>query len=108
MLFQCGGCVLRSASPRAGRARSVTGLLKRCLPTNSRILRYRYDNRENNEVVEFSVSHQDIRSTWDICVPHAMEIRRTGGLGTERAIKRGEERMIKAITVSMCLAASSL
>jgi len=37
-----------------------------------------------------------------------MEIRRMGGLRTERAIKGGEERMIKAITVSMCLAASSL
>src|SRR5262249_24287995 len=37
-----------------------------------------------------------------------MEIRRMGSLRTERAIKGGEERMIKAITVSLCLAASSL
>ena len=36
------------------------------------------------------------------------EIRRTGGLRTERTIKRGEETMTKALTLSMCLAASSL
>jgi hypothetical protein len=58
--------------------------------------------------VEFSVPRQNIRSTWDICVPHAIQIRGAGGLRTERAIKRGEERMIKALTLSMCLAASSL
>jgi hypothetical protein len=33
---------------------------------------------------------------------------RRGVLRTERAIKRGEERMIRAIALSMCLAASSL
>ena len=32
------------------------------LPTNSRILLQWYDNRENNEVVETSVSHQNIES----------------------------------------------
>jgi hypothetical protein len=71
-------------------------------------VRRRYDNRDNNEVVELSVPRQNIRSAWDICVPHAIQIRGTGGLRTERAIKRGEERMIKALTLSMCLAASSL
>jgi hypothetical protein len=29
--------------------------------TNDRIVQRRYDYRENNEVVEFSVSHQNIR-----------------------------------------------
>jgi len=81
---------------------------KSVVPANNRIVRHRYENRENNEVVEFSVSHQNIRSTWDMCVPHAMQIRRAGGLRTELAIKIGEERMIKAITLSICLAASSL
>jgi hypothetical protein len=70
-------------------------------------VRHRYDNRENNELVEFSVSHQDTRSTWDICAPHAMQIRR-GGPRPERTINGGEERMIKATTVAMSLAASSL
>ena len=58
--------------------------------------------------MEFAVSHQNSRSTCDICVPDAMQIRRTDDLRTERVIKRDEERMIKAITLSMCLAASSL
>src|SRR4029077_5088568 len=46
-----GACPLRKWSPR--------------------IVRRRYDNRDNNEVVDFSVPRQDIRSAWDICVPHA-------------------------------------
>ena len=76
--------------------------------TNDRIVRRWHDYRENNEVVEFSVSHQNIREYTGHLRARATQVRRTGGLRTERAIKRGEQRMIKAIALSLCLAASSL
>jgi hypothetical protein len=45
-------------------------------PTNNRIvLQWQY-NRENNEFVEFSILHQNIA---EICMPHAIQIRQTGG-----------------------------
>jgi len=51
------------------------------LPTNNRIVRKWHHNRENNEVVEFSVLHEDIRNSCfaEIRMPHAIQIRQTGG-----------------------------
>jgi hypothetical protein len=45
------------------------------------VLKWHY-NRDNNEVVEFSVLHEDIKGIHvfaEICMPHAIEIRQTGG-----------------------------
>jgi len=61
------------ASRQAERARSVSCVPKRRPDELNRIVRRRYDNRDNNEVVEFAVPRQNIRSTWDICVPHAIQ-----------------------------------
>ena len=68
---------------------------------DDRIVRRWYDYRENNEVVEFSVSHQNIGEYTRHLRARATQVRRTGGLHTERAIKRGEQRMTKAIALSM-------
>jgi hypothetical protein len=66
-----GACPLRKLSPKASSRRI------------RRIVRRRYDNRDNNEVVEFLVPQQNIRSTCDIRVPHAIQIEGTGGLRIE-------------------------
>jgi hypothetical protein len=64
------------------------------LPTNNSIVLRRYHNRDNNEVVECSVVHQNI------C--EFMFLRNSGYITT------GEVKMIRTIVLSMCLAASSL
>jgi hypothetical protein len=45
-------------------------------------VRHWHYNRENNEVVELPVAHQSITEFMlvaAICMPHAMQIRQTGG-----------------------------
>jgi hypothetical protein len=58
---------LSSAAPPATCVRSSEYSLNagRFLPTNSRIVRRRQYHRENNELVEFSILHKDIRNTRD-------------------------------------------
>src|SRR5215472_2052010 len=80
----------------------------RCRSTKDWIVRCRYGNRENNAVGEFSVARQNTPEHIGHLRAKGTQNRQTGGLRTEQAITRGEEKMIRAITVSMCLAAASL
>ena len=51
-------------------------------PKHTENVRHRHYNRENNEVVEFPVAHQSIAELMllrKLRMPHAMQIRQTGG-----------------------------